>query len=78
MMSNMKKMSIIKVNTVASRGMAMGQAMIFDKPQLTASRKIISPDKVEGELARYRQAVDTAVAQVSSLSNQSGRVCCIC
>jgi phosphotransferase system enzyme I (PtsI) len=71
MMSNMKKMSIIKVNTVASRGMAMGQAMIFDKPQLTASRKIISPDKVEGELARYRQAVDTAVAQVSSLSNQS-------
>ncbi|RME23418.1 MAG: phosphoenolpyruvate--protein phosphotransferase [Deltaproteobacteria bacterium] len=57
----------------ASPGIAIGTAHLVDRRQFKIPKMHISPDQVEGEIARFRRAIRNSVAQLEAIKQTMSR-----
>jgi len=58
-----------------SAGYAIGEALVLDREEYRISRRTILPREVDGEIERFKKAVEAAVAEIrSQIASMSKRV----
>jgi phosphotransferase system enzyme I (PtsI) len=62
---------ILTAPKTASRGIAMGKALVIEKQELNADLYKITPDQVNQEIGKYDKAVREATKQIEVLAASS-------